>query len=610
MHIALSQRDFARRTSVSPNVLGTRARRMRLGLVAAAALLWSAGLVARLFSLQISDFEKWQDWALKQHFAEVELASERGPIYDRNNKLLAVSVPAGSVYVRPHLVRDKQAAASRLAAVLDIDQKTLLGKFSEKKPFVWLRRQIPRETAQKVEEMNVSGVGYILESRRFYPYNQAASTLIGKVGVDGHGLSGLEEQYEKQLRGAQVRARFTRDALGKMIEAPSEQPLNPDLPKGNAMHLTIDANLQMIMDEELAAGKANANAKSAMAVLVDSETGEILALSQAPAFNYNVANVKSKSDMTNKIVETVFEPGSIMKPLVAAAAFQEHVVSPQEIINCEGGRYRFGSHTIKDVHPYSSISFRDVIVRSSNIGMTKIGMRLGKEKLYSYLKAFGLGGPSGLGLPGESSGILRSVADWAQIDVATHSFGQGVAVTPLQMVRALSAIANGGYLPNLRVIESDQPMSSQRVVSRAVADKVRDLMYAVVEDEHGTGGKALIDGIRVAGKTGTAQKANPKGKGYLPGAYMSSFVGFVDGTPLGLKKTLTLMVVIDEPHTGTIYGGTLAAPVFKRIMRRSLHFLTTQQDIGEGPESEPVDAAIVTPRAPKGFTAVSYSPDR
>lgn len=609
MQSASVHRDYAKRTNFCTPVLSPQGRRTRLILVAGVAVLWSAALITRLYSLQVSDFEKWQDWALKQHFTEVELASERGPIYDRNGKMMAVSVPAGSVYVRPNLVRDKPKAISALASILDMDAKQIAKRVAEKKPFVWIQRQIPRAKAQKIEELNIQGIGYVLESRRFYPYNQAASTLIGKVGVDGHGLSGLEETFEKQLRGAEVKARFTRDALGKMIEAPTEKPLKAELPKGNSIHLTIDAGLQMIVDEELNAGKAAAKAKSAMAALVDADSGEILALSQAPAFNYNVTSVKSKAEMTNKIVETVFEPGSIMKPLIAAAALQEKVVSAGEIIDCENGRFSFGKHTIKDVHPYKLISFRDVMVRSSNIGMTKVGARLGKDRLYGYLRDFGFGRTTGLGLPGESGGILRPVDEWAAVDVATHSFGQGVAVTPLQMVRAMSAIANGGVLPTLRVVDNDKPAVAERVVSRAAADKVKDMLYAVVEDSHGTGGKALIDGVRVGGKTGTAQKANPRGKGYLPNAYMSSFIGFVDGSNLGVRKTLTLMVVIDEPANGSIYGGAVAAPVFKRIMRRALHFLTTAQDLGESNEEmdESADAQMLMPGLKNGFTQIKYS---
>ncbi len=613
MTTTLCYQDFAKRSHVSDGVLRPGSRRLRLGLLAFIALAWGALLVTRMYSLQVADFATWQDWALKQHFADVELASERGPIYDRNNRLLAVSVPAGSVYVRPALVRDKPSAAQLLSKVLGMDRKAVALKLNQDKPFVWIKRQLPREQAERVEALNIQGVGYMLESRRFYPYNQAASTLIGKVGIDGHGLSGLEEQYERHLRGAEVTARFTRDALGKMIEAPADVPLNTELPRGSEMHLTIDANLQMIVDEELAAGKANANAKSAMAALVDATTGEVLAISQAPALNYNVSAIKSKAEMTNKIAETVFEPGSIMKPLVAAAALQEHVVTPNEIINCENGRYSFGKHIIKDVHPSASIPFRDVIVRSSNIGMTKVGARLGKEKLYQYLRAMGFGSATGVGLPGESGGILRPVENWAIVDVATHSFGQGVAVTPLQMLRAMSAIANGGYLPSLRVLQ-DQPVAPpQRIYSASVADKVKDMLYAVVEDEHGTGGKALIEGIRVGGKTGTAQKANPNGRGYLPGAYMSSFIGFVDGTSLGVPQKLTLMVVIDEPNTTSIYGGTLAAPVFNRIMKRALNHLTTQRELGEGPgvrqdSDHVIDPKMFVPKLNPGFTQVSFVP--
>lgn len=611
MSSALFCQDFAKRRHVAAEALSASGRRIRLAVVGVVAAVWGALLVARLYSLQISDFAIWQDWALRQHFAEVELASERGPIYDRNDRLMAVSVPSGSVYVRPNLVRDKNEVAKKIAAVLQIDHSSVAEKLTQKKPFVWVKRQIPREQAQRIEALAIAGVGYMLESRRFYPYNQAASTLIGKVGIDGHGLSGLEEQYERQLRGAEVTTRFTRDALGKMIEAPTESPLDPELPRGSAMHLTIDASLQIIVDEELAAGKASANAKGALAALVDARSGEILALSQAPAFNYNVSSIKSKAEMTNKIAETVFEPGSIMKPLIAAAGLEEGVVSPTELIDCENGRYSFGKHIIKDVHPYATISFHDILVRSSNIGMSKVGARLGKQRLYNYLRALGFGSSSGLSLPGESGGILRPASDWAAVDVATHSFGQGVAVTPLQMIRAMSTIANGGLLPSLQVVKGEAAAKPQRVFSPQVAGKVRAMMYAVVEDEHGTGGKALIEGVRIGGKTGTAQKPNPKGRGYLPGAYMASFIGFADATSIGLDQKLILMVVIDEPKTTSIYGGTLAAPVFKKIMKRALHHLSTQQNLGDrkspATDAEPSpDPRLYAPKRNVAFTHVNY----
>jgi cell division protein FtsI (penicillin-binding protein 3) len=284
-----------------------------------------------------------------------------------------------------------------------------------------------------------------------------------------------------------------------------------------------------------------------------------------------------------------------MKPMVAAAAVDAGVVRANELINCENGRFPFSKHTIKDVHPSGIIPFHDVVVRSSNIGMTKVGIRMGSERLYSYLRRFGFGQSSDLGLPGESAGILRPEPAWSKVDVATHSFGQGVAVTPLQVVRAVAAISNGGILPELSVVIDEGGIpEGRRIISDKAADAAREMMYGVVEDKHGTGAKAAIPGIRVGGKTGTAQKASPNGRGYQAGSYVASFVGFADGAPLGVGRNLTTMVIIDEPKAKSIYGGTLAAPVFQRVMDRSFRFLSTKSELGVGRNRAP----MVIPNAP------------
>ena len=370
------------------------------------------------------------------------------------------------------------------------------------------------------------------------------------------------------------------------------------------MQLTVDADLQMILDEELEAGRAAANAKQAMAVMIDSSTGEVIALSQAPSFNFNLPDNNDKRALKNLLVEAVFEPGSILKPLVTAASIEEKVVRPSDMIDCEKGRYSFGGHVIKDVHPSGVVSVADVVIRSSNIGMTKIGSMLGANKLYSYLEKFGLGQSTNLGLPGETGGILRPLKSWSKVDVATHSFGQGVAVTPLQMVRAMASIANGGVLPNLSILHDGVKKPGTRVVSQKVAEQMQEILYGVVENEHGTGGKAKIEGLRVGGKTGTAQKAVLHGRGYQSGAYVSSFVGFVDGSPWGVSKNYTLMVSIDEPRAGSIYGGAVAAPVFQKAMTRAIQFIATRNSLGTSEQKRPriieeqvlgVDGTVLAP---------------
>lgn len=563
--------------SVRGTVFSPLNRRSRLGLIGVVTIGWVGIVVARLVSLQITANNRWQDWAVRQHLSEVMVASERGPIYDRNEKLLAVSVPAGSIYVRPKQIADKDSVAEALARAVKMPVRTVRAKLDSTKPFVWIERQLPRPVADSIDALKLPGVGLVVESKRFYPYNHAASTLIGRVGVDGYGLSGIEGAFDKKLQGEHRRLQLRRDAYGNFIDLSADGGM--DLPRGEPLRLTIDAALQTIVDEELLEGREKANAKHAMAVMLDAETGEVLAMSQAPGVNFNTKLGGGKGELKNLILETVFEPGSIMKPIVAAAAVDAGVTRPTELVDCENGRLRFGPHTIKDVHPSGVISVRDVVVRSSNIGMTKLGVKLGEDRLYRALRSFGFGELSGLGLAGESGGILRPVSSWAKVDVATHSFGQGIAVTPLQMVRAVSAIANGGRLPSLHLIADDSEVTLRRVLSEAAAREAQDMMYGVVEDKHGTGSNAIIQGVRVGGKTGTAQKARTNGRGYEPGSYIASFVGFADGAPIGVNRVLSLIVAVDEPRTNSIYGGTLAAPVFQRIMQRSLHFLATQQGI-------------------------------
>ena len=565
--------------SFSGNVLSPKSRRNRLMLIFAGAILWSGLIVWRLYTLQISQFNTWQDWALKQHFQEVKIASARGTIFDRNGKKIAVSVPSRSIYVRPKNIDNIDEASLAVAGVLDMEVTKVRSFMEQPKPFVWIKRQVPRVYARKIEALNIKGIGSTLESRRYYPYNEAAATLIGRVGIDGNGLSGLEMLYEKRLQGAEVKTTVVRDALGKQIQVNQNSGDEFELPKGRAMSLTIDAAIQSIVEEELERGRKRANAKAAMAVMLDSNTGEILALSQAPNVNFNSNKSFSKSQLKNLLVETIFEPGSILKPIVAAAALDTGVVDANEIIYCENGRLRVGRHTIKDVHALEDASFHDIVVQSSNIGMSKVAYRMGPDKLYGYLKNFGFGSSTSLGLPGETSGILRSNKGWANVDVATHSFGQGIAVTPLQMVRAISAIANGGNLPELRVVKSSEPYTLRRVISERAAHEAKEMMYGVVESEHGTGKKARLKGLRIGGKTGTAQKPKIGARGYQEGAYIASFIGFADGSPLGYDKTVTLMVAVDEPDTNSIYGGTLAAPVFKRIIKRSLHLYATRQHL-------------------------------
>jgi cell division protein FtsI (penicillin-binding protein 3) len=552
-------------------------RKSRIVLLKFVCIVWVIVLLARLFSLQVSNFDTWRVWAKKQHHGEVRIATERGPVYDRNHNVLTISVPAGSIFARPKLIKDKVSTAKQLAQITGEKPELMLAKLESKKPFVWIKRQVPRVDAKQIENLKNPGLGYMLEARRYYPHNYAAAVLLGKVGVDGNGLSGLEAAYDKQLNIQNVRASIRRDALGKYFK-PEDSKNSFSLPKGSSLNLTLDSNIQVLMDEELEAGRKKANAISAMAVMIDADNGEVLGLSQAPLINLNLSKY-SINEFRNKIVETVFEPGSIMKPLVAAVAIDQGIVMPNSQFDCENGRYYYGKRLIKDVHGSGVLTVRDIVVRSSNIGMTKIGHLMGKEKLYQSLRDFGFGEVVDLKLAGQTKGILRNVDNWAEVDVATHSFGQGVAVTPLQVVRAMASLVNGGLVPDVHLVKSIGTKKPKRVLTETTAAIVKEMMYAVVEDEHGTGSNAKMPGVRVGGKTGTAQKARKDGRGYEAGKYIASFVGFVDGFELGLNNRLVLAVMVDEPNTTSIYGGTLAAPVFKRIMQRTLHYLSTRESL-------------------------------
>lgn len=573
--------DFARGvSSLQGSELTPRERSKRLMFLASVVCSWAGALIVNLYLLQIVWVDEWKDRAVKQHSVELTLASERGPILDRNSKLLAVSVPAGSIYAHPRQIKDKKQVAQQLAAVLEIPKGEVYAKLNTTQKFVWIERQVERAKAKKVRELKIPGVDFYNESRRFYPYNHAASPVLGKVGVDGVGLSGVERAFERLLNGGEISTKVIRDGHGNMIHEVSNEGDSFALPKGHPLKLTLDAAIQMIMEEELDRGMRSAQSKAAMGVLVDTETGEILAMSQAPSVNLNTARISSGGIPKNKVVETVFEPGSILKPIVAAAAIEAKVVGTKELVHCEHGKYKFGSHTIKDDHPEDLITFHDVVVRSSNIGMTKVGDRLGKERLYESLRNFGFGQVSRLGLLGETKGILRPVGSWAKVDVATHSYGHGIAVTPLQIVRAIGAIVNDGKMVPLTLVQREEQDSGTQVISKATAEKIRQMLVGVVTDEKGTGRSAAISGVVVGGKTGTARKPNPQRRGYIPGAYFSSFVGFADASSIGVKQKLALIVTIDQPSPKvSIYGGTVAAPVFKRIMQRTLHLLATRHEI-------------------------------
>ena len=553
----------------------SRSRGRRVRIITLLSLLWIGCVFYRLYQLQIAEYSSWQGTAVKQHVSAMKLASERGNILDRNGKILATSVPSGSIFVRPYLVKERESTIKVLHEHLDLPWYKIEELLDKKSPFVWIARQVPKPLAERVNQLAVPGIGVMLEARRYYPFGSSASTLLGAVGVDGIGLSGLEAVHDEFLHETPYKDSARRDGFGNVLHVSHKRAY---MPKGKDLSLTLDARLQLILDEELEVGREKAKALKAMGVMIDAHTGEILALSQTPNPNFNSGKIESKEILTNHLLESAFEPGSIMKPIVAALALQHGETSSNEIIDCEKGKYRYGGHTINDVHPSSRITTHSVVVQSSNIGMTKLGDRLGRDRLRDGLSAFGFGNSTQLGLFGEASGILRKTKSWYPIDIATHSFGQGFSVTPLQVVRAISAIPNGGVLPRLSLYKGMNHINQEeeRVLDSDIADQARQMMIGVVNDKEGTGSKAKILGVTVGGKTGTAQRPRDGAKGYEPGAYISSFVGFAEGESLGINRTITLLVVMDRPGVKPLTGGYVAAPVFQKVMHRALYYLSTE----------------------------------
>jgi cell division protein FtsI (penicillin-binding protein 3) len=547
-----------------------RGRRVRVVVVAALLTLCFALLLARAADLAVLRGPEFTRRAAGQHRREVALVPHRGEIVDRRGELLALSLNVPSVYVRPRQLGSSRSRLPDVARALRIPVarvQTQLGK----SPFVWLKRQaLPRELAA-VQELGIPGVGHFEEPRRIYPHGQLGAHVLGFVGTDAQGLAGLERRFNPEIRGQAVRIAVDRDARGRefLRAAVADAPT-----QGSRVELTLDAEIQALTERELAAGVAAAKATAGAAVVMDPMTGEILALANYPTFNPNDradwGNPRHKDRIRNRALSDPYEPGSTFKAILAASAMEQGVVKPSERVFCENGAWSLGKWTIHDSHPHGWLSFAEVIQFSSNIGAAKTGDRLGRERYYAWLRKFGFGQRTGLELPDESPGILRDGKDWARIDLATQSFGQGISVTPLQMVAAYGAIANGGHLmrpfvvrritsPSGEVVVEHEPQVVRELLSARTAQMTTELLRRVVEEKGGTGSRARLDEFTVAGKTGTAQKVDPRTRGYS-NKRIGSFVGFVPAD----HPRAVILVLIDEPTTSS-YGGVVAAPVFRDI---------------------------------------------
>ncbi len=551
----------------------TRARIRFVGFLFIVAFVL---VVARAFQLQVLGQETWQRRAERQHQKVIPLTAQRGTIYDRNGEELAVSIEVDSIFVEPQRITDPEATARALSAALGLPYANLKTKLTSDRSFTWIKRQVSPRESDQVRSLKLPGVNFIKEHQRFYPNSEIGAQVLGFTGIDPVGLEGVELKYNAQLLGQGGYLVMERDALNRGIGSGDRAVEGAS--RGNDVYLTLDKNIQFMAEKELAEGVEKARAKAGTVVVLDARTGEVLAMASKPDFNPNAAGSFKPSQWRNRALCDTYEPGSTLKTFVMAAALNEGIVKPNDRIFCENGKFRIGGRTIHDHKPHGSLTASEVMKVSSNIGTAKLGKSLERERLYRYLTEFGFGTPTGIDLPGEVGGLLRKPNQWFEIDLATISFGQGISVTPLQLAQATVALANGGYLMQAPlvskvvdrqggVLEKNEPKVVRQVISPLTAEQVRDMM-GLVSEEGGTGTLGNVQGFKVGGKTGTAQKVDPVTGGYSADKRVSSFVGFVPAK----DPRLVILTVVDEPE-GVTYGGLVAAPIFSRIADQALRYL-------------------------------------
>jgi len=548
----------------------------RLILVCLILALWSGGIVARLWQLQIVDYEIYRQRAEGQHHRRVVLQPPRGTIYDARGRELALSVDVDSVWADPSQIEDAAGIARALGEVLDLDVRKLAESLSSDREFVWIARQLDRPQADEVRQLRLEGVGFLKESKRYYPMREVSAQVLGFAGRDNKGLEGLEQAYNDVIAGEAAERQVLRDARRGTVLLPDTS--FGEAKPGRDLHLTIDTWIQHLLERELAAVVRRTRARSASAVLLDPDTGAILAMASLPTFDPNHFSQSSRESWRNRAVMDAYEPGSTFKMITAAAALEANLVDPDDIFDCEHGSIVVQGVRIRDHRSFGRLTFREVLAKSSNVGAIKTGLLVGKPGLYRQIVEFGFGRLTGVDLPGESPGILRPAERWPKRATAYISFGQNLSVTSLQMASAFAAVANGGTLLSPYVVTgvgqngevAERPHRPQRVgnpVSASTARSLERLLEAVVKD--GTGKKAAIPGYRVAGKTGTAQKASPDG-GYAARKFVASFVGFAPAR----QPAIVAMIAIDEPEPSLGYhGGDVAAPIFAAVVGPALLYL-------------------------------------
>ncbi len=530
-------------------------------------------IIGRTAQLQIFQGPKLSEKAANQYERNQTIRGKRGSILDATQQTMAVSIDTTSVAAFPKRIKSPDETARIISSALNLNKEQVKQKLRSEKSFVWIKRQVNPKQVNQLKNVAISGLGFIPEHSRIYPNKVLAAQVLGFSGIDGRGLEGLEFYYDRYLAGEEIKAKVFKDAKGRWFDS-SANFLKEH--RGQQLLLTIDRNIQYITEAALEEAVNKFDGKTGMAIVMAPKTGAILAMAHYPFFNPNTFHAYDRKVWRNRAITDPFEPGSTMKIFSAAAAIDSEKVTENTIFFCENGEYKLGRNIIHDTKPHGWLTLKKIVKYSSNIGSVKVMQAIGPETLYDYLVKFGFGQKTEIDCPGETTGSLSHYKRWSSVDAGAISFGQGIAVSAIQMVAAASAIANDGmYMKphivksildsNGRTIKTFEPEAVRQVISAQAARSVREIMQSVVT-QGGTGEKAALAGYSVGGKTGTAQKVSEKG-GYAKNRYVSSFIGFAPAE----KPEAVILVVIDEPKR-LHYGGLVAAPAFRKIANETLQY--------------------------------------
>ncbi len=551
----------------------------RLYLLAAVLVLWCGGICLRLVYLQIFRYGAFEKRATHERERTEEVSARRGIIYDRTGRELAMSIAVDSVFAVPAEIPDLAGTVSLISKITNTDPRETLAKCKAGHTFCWVARKADAETADRIRSLNLRGIYFQKESRRFYPKRELAAQVLGYVGMDDEGLSGIERQYDDKLRGSPGRMLISVDAHRKWFGSVEKQP-----EPGENVVLTVDEQIQYIAERELATAMEQTHAVTGTIIVQNPHTGEILALANQPTFNPNLTKEITPERLKNHAVSDVYEPGSTFKVVTISAALEEKLTRPDEVFDCQMGSIVINGMRIRDSRPHGLLPVWGVLAESSDVGAIKIAMRLGEERFYKYIRAFGFGQQTGIELPGETRGLTKPVNRWSKVSIGAISMGQEIGISPMQLALLVSTIANDGVAVPPRIVAGTtdpqptpqtvafHPADGRRVISSMTAAEMKQMMQKVVLE--GTGKRAVLEGYSSAGKTGTAQKVDPATHAYSKTKYVASFAGFAP-----LNDPAIVVAVILDSAVGLHQGGQVSAPVFQRVAQQVLEYLHTPHDV-------------------------------